>query len=74
MAGLGISFLPLVAVERELRENKLARLDWDDREQQVYTQLSYHLKKWQSPALDAFLEIVHRHAESWQEEAFIHTS
>ncbi|MFD1991405.1 LysR family transcriptional regulator [Paenibacillus nicotianae] len=66
MAGLGISFLPLVAVERELQEHKLARLDWDDREQQVYTQLSYHLKKWQSPALDAFLNIVHRHASEWQ--------
>lgn len=74
MAGLGISFLPLVTVERELREHKLARLDWDDREQQVYTQLGYHLKKWQSPALDAFLEIVHHHAQSWQEEAFISTT
>lgn len=73
MAGLGISFLPLVAVKRELQEGKLALLDWDDREQRVYTQLGYHLKKWQSPALDAFLEIVHRHANSWQKDNWLIT-
>ncbi|AIQ13124.1 LysR family transcriptional regulator [Paenibacillus durus] len=66
MAGLGISFLPLVTVQKELAEGTMARLNWDDESQRVATQVAYHRKKWKSPALDAFMETVRQHAVGWQ--------
>ncbi|AJY76204.1 LysR family transcriptional regulator [Paenibacillus beijingensis] len=68
MAGLGISFLPLITVQNELREGKLAKLAWDDTSQRVATQIVYHMKKWKSPALNEFLLIVGRHASMWGRE------
>ncbi|MDT3424753.1 DNA-binding transcriptional LysR family regulator [Paenibacillus forsythiae] len=58
MSGLGISFLPLVTVLKELADGTMARLNWDDESQRVATQVAYHKKKWKSPALDAFMETV----------------
>lgn len=66
MAGLGIALLPLVTVQNELREGKMARLAWDDSEQQVATQVAYHTKKWKSPALSEFLQIVEQHVTHWR--------
>ncbi|BCG59427.1 LysR family transcriptional regulator [Paenibacillus sp. URB8-2] len=68
MAGLGISFLPLVTVQKELAEGTLARLNWDDESQRVATQVAYHRKKWKSPALEAFMETVRKHASGWQRQ------
>ncbi|AKG37712.1 LysR family transcriptional regulator [Paenibacillus durus] len=68
MAGLGISFLPLVTVQKELAEGTMARLNWDDESQRVATQVAYHRKKWKSPALDAFMETVRQHALGWQRQ------
>lgn len=69
MAGLGISFLPLITVRNELAEGKLARLNWNDESQRVATQVVYHNKKWSSPALQEFLLTVREHAAVWREEA-----
>ncbi|CAH1192435.1 HTH-type transcriptional regulator GltR [Paenibacillus auburnensis] len=69
MSGLGISFLPLITVRSELAEGKLARLNWNDEAQRVATQIVYHHKKWISPALNEFLNIVQTHAVKWREEA-----
>ncbi|MNN20154.1 HTH-type transcriptional regulator GltR [compost metagenome] len=69
MSGLGISFLPLITVRSELAEGKLARLNWNDEAQRVATQIVYHNKKWISPALSEFLNIVQTHAAKWREEA-----
>ncbi|WP_379152048.1 LysR family transcriptional regulator [Paenibacillus sp. sgz5001063] len=66
MAGLGISFLPLITVQNELAEGKLARLHWNDESQRVATQTAYHNKKWKSPALAEFLSIVNNHAAGWR--------
>ncbi|WP_025690890.1 LysR family transcriptional regulator [Paenibacillus zanthoxyli] len=68
MAGLGISFLPLVTVQKELAEGTMARLNWDDESQRVATQVAYHRKKWKSPALDAFMETVRQHALGWHRQ------
>jgi DNA-binding transcriptional LysR family regulator len=67
MAGLGISFLPLITVASELREGKLAALPWDDTATRVATQLIYHKSKWLSPARREFLRLVREHASRWQE-------
>jgi len=68
MAGLGISFLPLVTVKNELAEGKLVKLNWNDASQRVATQVAYHHKKWISPALSQFLSTVQKHAREWRGE------
>lgn len=67
MSGLGISFLPLVAVRKELREGKLAQLDWDDEPQRFDTQIAYHKNKALTPPLREFLVLTERHAARWVE-------
>jgi DNA-binding transcriptional LysR family regulator len=68
MSGLGLSFLPLIAVESEIQTGKLAALAWDDRSHRVATQIVHHKKRWHSPALEAFLSLVNDHAEGWRSE------
>lgn len=66
MSGLGLSFLPLVTVQNEVREGKLMLLAWDDKPQRLATQIAYHRKKWISPALREFLILVGQHAAEWR--------
>jgi DNA-binding transcriptional LysR family regulator len=66
MCGLGIALLPAITVQSELQDGKLAALAWDDRSHRVATQLIYHKSKWVSPALEAFLFVVRKHAAEWQ--------
>ena len=54
-AGMGVSVLPSVAVDAELEGGKLAALRWEEHFE-VLTQMVWHEKRWQSPALRAFLE------------------
>jgi DNA-binding transcriptional LysR family regulator len=69
MSGLGLSFLPLITVEKEIAEGKLKSLTWDDTHCRVATQMAYHKKKWISPALKEFLALVHKHAQVWKKAA-----
>ncbi|MDQ7093680.1 LysR family transcriptional regulator [Desulfosporosinus sp. PR] len=68
---LGLSFLPLITVQKEVREGKLTLLAWDDRPQRLATQIAYHKKKWLSPALGEFLLLVEQHAAGWRQEEFL---
>jgi DNA-binding transcriptional LysR family regulator len=54
-AGMGISVLPSVAVDAELKAGTLAALRWSE-PFEVLTQMSWHEARWMSPALRAFLE------------------
>jgi DNA-binding transcriptional LysR family regulator len=56
-AGMGISVLPSVAVDVELKTGALAALQWGE-PFEVLTQMSWHENRWKSPALHAFLEVV----------------
>ncbi|MFC4766830.1 LysR family transcriptional regulator [Effusibacillus consociatus] len=66
MCDIGISFLPMITVESELKDQKLALLQWDETAVQVATQMVYHKAKWMSPALTEFIRIVRKHAEGWR--------
>ncbi|MDR3586978.1 MAG: LysR family transcriptional regulator [Desulfosporosinus sp.] len=66
MSGLGLSFLPLITVQNEVRAGKLMLLAWDDKPQRLATQIAYHKKKWISPALREFLLLVGQHAAEWR--------
>ena len=54
-AGMGVSVLPSVAVEGELRSGELCALAWDG-SFDVRTRMAWHGERWRSPALRAFLE------------------
>jgi DNA-binding transcriptional LysR family regulator len=54
-AGMGVSVLPSVAVDAELRSGTLAALRWGE-SFEVLTQMSWREDRWQSPALRAFLD------------------
>jgi Transcriptional regulator len=57
MSGLGISLLPKVAVEEELAQGRLVKLNWGINDFGIVSQVIYHKDKWISPALRAFLEL-----------------
>jgi DNA-binding transcriptional LysR family regulator len=54
MAGVGLSFLPEVAVQKELAAGQLISLNWPGN-LHVMTQLIWHKDKWLSPALKGFI-------------------
>ena len=54
-AGMGVSVLPSVAVDAELKVGTLAALRWSE-PFEVLTQMSWYEARWMSPALRAFLE------------------
>jgi DNA-binding transcriptional LysR family regulator len=55
-AGMGVSVLPNVTVGAELKAGKLAALYWEE-PFEVLTQMSWNKGRWESPALQAFLEV-----------------
>lgn len=64
VCGLGISLLPLITVQKELKENKLSGLILN--ETRILTQMAYHKKRWLSLAMAEFINIVKKHAELWK--------
>ncbi|WP_026881779.1 LysR family transcriptional regulator [Clostridium akagii] len=59
MSNLGITFLPRMAVEKELQEGQLAELNWHGPDINVMSQVMYHKDRWISPAMKAFLDLIH---------------
>jgi DNA-binding transcriptional LysR family regulator len=57
MAAMGIAFLPAVTVAAEIAQGRLAPLQWEEHNFQVFTQMLWHKEKWLSPALNAFLTV-----------------
>ncbi|URZ08921.1 LysR family transcriptional regulator [Clostridium felsineum] len=57
MSGLGITLLPRVAVEEEIKDGKLVPLKWGGPNFGIISQVLYHKDKWISPALNAFLRL-----------------
>jgi DNA-binding transcriptional LysR family regulator len=56
MAGLGIAFLPQIAVAEQIKQGKLAALNWAE-PVQAYTQMVWHKDKWLSLILSEFLKM-----------------
>ncbi|MCM3747354.1 LysR family transcriptional regulator [Paenibacillus pasadenensis] len=57
MLGMGIAFLPEIAVASELEQGRLIALPLELAELNVAVQMVWHKKKWISPAIHAFLEM-----------------
>lgn len=56
---LGVSLLPQMAVRREVESGQLTRLNWCGPEFPILTQLCWHKSRWISPALSAFIDLIH---------------
>lgn len=59
MSGLGITLLPLIAVEEECSQQRLVKLKWKGPSFEILTQVLYHKDKWISAPLKAFIELIH---------------
>lgn len=57
MGGMGLAQLPLVAVATEVEQGRLAVIDWQADEAEMFVQLVIHRDKWLSPAMRAFIEV-----------------
>lgn len=57
ISGLGIAFLPRIAIEKELEIGQLVDLNWAGEDFGTIIQMAYHKDKWLSPALKAFLDV-----------------
>lgn len=53
--GVGISFLPDYVTKKELQAGRMAYLNVEDFEIEIWKQLLYHRNKWVSPQLEAVL-------------------
>ncbi|NDI34617.1 LysR family transcriptional regulator [Chengkuizengella sediminis] len=58
ISGLGISLLPKITVEKELDDGSLSLIPLDEPSIEVYVQLVVHKKKWMSPALKEFIQLL----------------
>lgn len=56
--GLGITFLPEIAVHEELKEQKLCRLPVDVKIPSTYINAIYHKNKWLTPAMREFCKVL----------------
>lgn len=57
-SNLGIAYLPLFTVEKELKNHSLIELKTDIAYPQIYSLVSYHKNKWISPAIELFINLI----------------
>ncbi len=57
MSGLGITLLPKIAAQEELKRNELIELHWWEDSFYLTTQMVYHRNKWVSRVLRAFINL-----------------
>ncbi|ABR35308.1 LysR family transcriptional regulator [Clostridium beijerinckii] len=57
MSGLGITLLPKIAAQEELKRKQLIELQWWEDSFYLTTQMVYHRDKWGSRALRAFIDL-----------------
>lgn len=58
LSGMGITLLPQITVEEELKQKRLIKLKWMGPEFHIYTQALCHKTKWMSAALNAFISLM----------------
>ncbi|MTI57463.1 LysR family transcriptional regulator [Geosporobacter ferrireducens] len=58
IGGLGITALPFITVQEEVKRKELAVLRWVGQDFDIATQIVYHKNKWLSPPMLAFIDVV----------------
>jgi DNA-binding transcriptional LysR family regulator len=54
-SNLGVAYLPLFTVEKELKERTLIEIETSISNPQIFSMVSYHKNKWISPAMELFI-------------------
>ncbi len=67
MNGIGMSFLPRIAIQEEEQAHKLIALPSENAHKKMASQIAYHRKKWLSPALKAFLDMTLEVSSTWED-------
>ncbi|MEM1505505.1 LysR family transcriptional regulator [Domibacillus sp. 8LH] len=57
MSGLGFSVLPYVTVKNEIEKGLLIMIEHNEQFEPIYSHLLIKAKKWQSPAVEKFIEL-----------------
>ena len=56
--GLGVSLLPKISVEEEIRRGEIISLDWNGSTISIQAQMLFHRDKWLSPPLSALERLI----------------
>lgn len=64
LCGIGISFLPLVCVEKEIAQGAIRHIPWES-DSPVILQQACHKDKWVTPAMAEFIRMLRDGAASW---------
>lgn len=60
MSGMGVTLLPLCAIEQECHEGRMVQLNWRGPTFDLHAQVIRHKSKWISPQLNAFIQLLHQ--------------
>jgi DNA-binding transcriptional LysR family regulator len=63
LCGLGISFLPTIAVNQEIEQDLLRAIPWKT-DDPVLLQIAHHRSKWISPAMDELIKLTKQHFQA----------
>jgi len=65
MNGIAISFLPLITIIDDLKDNNISISLLELEHKEMISQVTYHKNKWISPALKKFIELTLQHSKQW---------
>lgn len=61
MAGLGITALPTMVVEKDIEAGRMVELSWNHAIPPIFTHIAWHKDKWMTPPLKAFIKLTQNH-------------
>ncbi|NRG47461.1 LysR family transcriptional regulator [Bacillus sp. CRN 9] len=64
--GLGVSLVPFFSVKEELRNGIFKGEIASNVQYSISTYLAYHKDKWLSPSINAMIELIKKHAYTWE--------
>ncbi|THB75954.1 MAG: LysR family transcriptional regulator [Desulfobacteraceae bacterium] len=62
--GLGVSFLPLITIEKEIKSGQIRCIPWKSHSP-ILLQIALHKDKWVTPAMAEFIRMVKHVASGW---------
>ncbi|MDG4727609.1 LysR family transcriptional regulator [Bacillus pumilus] len=64
--GLGVSLVPFFSVKEELKNGLFKGEKVSNQQNSLSTYLTYHKDKWLSPSITSMIELVQKHAKTWE--------
>lgn len=57
-AGLGIAFLPEMAIQKDIEEERMVEINWSEEINPIYTHIAWHKDKYMAKPISAFIDLV----------------